>query len=309
MIIWGMSGKGHDASITVWSENVLLHESYTRAAEHDATELYGLLKYGEPDLVVWYENPYTKSFRQLYAGQSRPFARNKIGSYLKKYGINCKWTYVQHHEAHAAHFYDQDTFDEAVVFVIDSIGEWDCTSVWHAKDGKLKKLGSQRYPDSLGLFYSSMVKEAGMTPQKDEATFESLASIGMINDALLAQMKKELMIDNPWRPVFTKNMHKGLGGLYETYNQIEIASTTQHLFCDIVINMIDYWTEKLGCKNVILSGGCAFNRGVRKRVKEKYNIWVPNNPGDGGSAKSAVLAYLRKKTRLNVAPNQIGANT
>lgn len=310
MIIWGMSGKGHDASITVWDSGTLYHESYSRESRHNQDEIYGLLKYGDPELVVWYENPYTKAIRQWYAGQPNPIKRNNVTSYLKSLGINCKWTYVQHHEAHAAHYYDQDTFDEAIVVVIDSIGEWDCTSVWHAKDKKLVKLGQQRYPDSVGLFYSSMVKEAGMTPQKDEATFESLASIGMVNDRLLSDMKHDLLITHPWRPVFARSMHRGLGGLYEQYNQIEIASTAQHLFEEIVMNTVKYWTKHLKCKNVILSGGCAFNKGIRSRIKENgYRLWVPNNPGDGGSAKSCVLAYLRKKTSFDVPVNQGGLNT
>ncbi|OUT92800.1 MAG: hypothetical protein CBB96_05610 [Gammaproteobacteria bacterium TMED36] len=313
MIIWGMSGKGHDASLTVWDDHRLIYEAYTRDKTHHKLlkrDFISVSKNYRPDLVVWYENPYTKALRQLWARQSKPFSRNNVSKYLKDLGLNTKWTYVQHHKAHAAHYY-QSEWNDAVIVVIDSIGEWDCTSVWHGVKDNLYKMGSQRYPDSLGLFYSSMVKEAGMKPQKDEAAFESLGSIGMTNVRLLKELEDNLIISNdPWRPVFSYNLHKGAGGDYEHYNQVEIASSTQYLFEEMVLKVVKHWTKKLKCKNVILSGGCAFNRGVRLKIQDAgFKLWVPDNPGDGGSAKSCVLAYFGKKTGFDISPNEIGVDT
>ena len=66
-IIWGMSGKGHDASIVVFKNESVVFESYTQDKEHDAAIIEKIKQeHGEPDLVVWYENPWKKMLRQWW---------------------------------------------------------------------------------------------------------------------------------------------------------------------------------------------------------------------------------------------------
>jgi predicted NodU family carbamoyl transferase len=316
MIIWGMSGKGHDASVTVWGPNkitglpTLLYENYTRNKRHNKSEIKKLLRYGKPDRIVWYEKPFKKALRMLYAGQEKPFKRNRIKSYLKDL---CdfplpKCVYINHHEAHAAHFYDSP-FKEALIFVIDSIGEWDCTSVWKGKSysGHLVKLDSVSYPDSLGLWYSSMTKAAGLKPNSDEGTFESLYDESQLDEFALRAVEKYIM-PHEWRPMFWKNLHRGVGDSLpgpKKFTPIEIATATQFVFSQKVTKMITHWCEKEQINNVVLAGGCAFNKSVRKDITDLgFNLWVPNNPGDGGSAKSCVNAYLRKKALVDISLNQ-----
>ena len=51
----------------------------------------------------------------------------------------------------------------------------------------------------------------------------------------------------------------------------------QSIFEDLISNIYNHWTMKLNCTEVIFTGGCAFNKGIRNKI----NIWVPSNPGDG----------------------------
>ena len=155
MIIWGMSKNGHDWAIAIFKDKKYLRTISGKGRKHTLKAVVEAEAYGEPDLVVWYENPYLKSIRQFLAGQKNPFKRNNIRKYLKDLNINCKWTYVGHHESHAAAFY-KSGFEDATIVVLDSIGEFDCTSIWKAENGKLKKLKSSKYPHSIGLFYSAM---------------------------------------------------------------------------------------------------------------------------------------------------------
>ena len=48
---------------------------------------------------------------------------------------------------------------------MDSIGEWECPTIWQGKDNKLKKIYSQRYPHSVGLYYSAMTQRCGLEPK------------------------------------------------------------------------------------------------------------------------------------------------
>ena len=315
MIIWGMSGKGHDASVTVWGPNEttglieLLHEDYTRDKKHDKEHLDQLLMYGDPELVVWYEKPWKKAFRMLYAGQPQAFRRNMLRSYLKEVmSIKCKVVCIDHHEAHSGHFYDSP-FDEALIFVIDSIGEWDCTSVWRGKSysGHLVKLDRVSYPDSLGLWYSSMTKVAGLKPNSDEGKLESMSDDNHLDEYALRAVEKYIM-PHSWKPMFWENLHRGVGDSLpgpKKFTPVEIATATQFAFSQKITKMIQHWCDKEKINNVVLAGGCAFNKGVRKDITDLgYDLWVPDNPGDGGSAKSCVNVYLRKKALIDISLNQ-----
>lgn len=289
--IWGMSGHGHDASITVWYENDLMEELYTSKPYHTYEDVSSLKKkFGTPDLVVWYESPFWKSTRQWYAGQANPWQRNKVRKILDSIGLDkTAWTNVLHHEAHAAWAHESN-FGKCLIFVMDSIGEWDCTSVWIKEGPDIAKKASIRYPDSLGLFYSAMTQEAGLVPNKDESKLMNMSQAA--NPHLKQKIKNELLLSASWQPRFSKNLHRGLGGKYSNIDPQDIASCTQEIFEDLVINMIDHWVKKEQTNNIVLSGGCAHNSKLVKKLKKlPYNVWIPPRPGDDGSAYSAVLSY------------------
>ena len=66
--------------------------------------------------------------------------------------------------------------------MVDSIGEWDCTSIWTAKYVKghacYKKVWSRWYPQSIGLWYSALTKWAGLRPLDEEYIFMGMAAYG-----------------------------------------------------------------------------------------------------------------------------------
>jgi len=293
MIIWGMVGNSHDASIAVFKDMKFqaLYTSKDRVHSDDLMAKACHTNMAGPDLVVWYERPFKKAIRQLYAGQSKPFSRNKVKKYIKKLGVSAPIRYVSHHQAHAAHYYNS-LFTDATIIVIDSIGEWDTTTIWQAQGDILKKRYSTRYPDSLGLFYSSITKRCGLVPQKDESKIEQWK--GYVDPIVKKAIEDDLIIKHKWKPIFKYNMHKGIGNWRPTFTADEIAPAAQEVFEDLVLKVSDYAQSKLPSKNLVLAGGCAFNNGVREKLKEKWDkVYYPSNPGDAGSAETCVLAYLR----------------
>lgn len=288
--IWGMSGNGHDASFAVFYDDKLMMTNYSSRKSHSQREIDRARKrFGKPDLIVWYENPYLKGVRQFLVGQNDPIKRNNVRKYLDILGLDCPWTYVSHHKAHAGWYYESP-FNEALIFVIDAIGEFDCTSVWRGDKNKIKKLGSVKYPDSLGLFFSSMTQAAGLQPMKDEG---KLTVGGEPNTIIRNKIFNELIVNHPWKPMFYQNLHKGLPknffGLQAKSH--EIGYEAQYAFDTMLRRMVEHWQKKTGITNIIFSGGCAFN----SHLKEMYpDCWIPENPGDGGSCVGAVRAKLRK---------------
>ena len=50
--------------------------------------------------------------------------------------------------------------------------------MWHGKNNKLRKIHSQGYPHSLGLFYSAMTQRCGLVPNRDEYMIASMGDAG-----------------------------------------------------------------------------------------------------------------------------------
>ena len=163
MFITGLSYGFHDAAATrIDTSGIIYHavhsERYTR--KKNDRNLHSMYK--AEGKTVFYEKPFRKNLRRLYAGQKwkpRPKADH----------------YVNHHWSHAAAaYYTRPWKEEPVCVVIDAIGEWDTASIWWKK----KKVWSMRYPQSLGLFYSAMTDYIGLKPMEDEHILMGMAAFG-----------------------------------------------------------------------------------------------------------------------------------
>ena len=172
MNILGISAGFHDAAATVLSPqgDILFaghSERYSKIkndANIDADLINELYEY-DIDTIAYYERPWNKQLRQLYSGQGIEWDKLTVRQILKQQipGIMMPYKKVKnynHHLCHAAAGFQTSPFDRATVVVIDAIGEWDTISIWGAEyvDGRAKytKLWGQRYPHSIGLFYSAM---------------------------------------------------------------------------------------------------------------------------------------------------------
>ena len=177
MNILGVSAGFHDAAATVLSSqgDVLFagHSERYSKRKNDANFCQGLLDdilpYG-PEHVAYYERPWAKQLRQLYAGQGIEWDKLSVKRILQDQIGQRAWQDVKHyhsynhHLSHAAGGFQTSPYDRATVVVIDAIGEWDTISIWGAEyDGqgraRYRRLWGQRYPHSLGLFYSAITQE------------------------------------------------------------------------------------------------------------------------------------------------------
>ena len=185
MITWGISANSHDAALAVFTNEGLEFASHAERfsgikndAHLNADLINYALKWGKPDEVVWYERPFVKTLRQLRAGQGWNYNENNIRNYLKGYGITAPIRYTNHHHSHAAAGYYTSPFTDATVVCIDSIGEFETLTVWEGKGNNLKKIYSQGYPHSVGLWYSAMTQRVGLKPNEDEYILMGMAAYG-----------------------------------------------------------------------------------------------------------------------------------
>lgn len=300
MISWGISANSHDAALAVFCDEKLVFASHSerfsgiKNDKHLCKELIDYaLRFGDPDCVYWYENPYLKTARQLFAGQGWKWSDNNIKKYLAQWNITCPIKYTTHHKSHAAGGYYTSGFEDAAVVVIDAIGEFETLTIWHGQGNKLKKVASKSFPHSIGLFYSAMTQRVGLKPLEDEYILMGMAAYG--NPYTLSPRIMQDFVKSFSEFEFKKNLHRGcLDWAPElTISQsFEIAAAVQLVYEYFLVEALTLARDLTKSSNLVLMGGCALNCSANRLTGNYFgNTWIMPNPGDAGSAIGAVLAH------------------
>jgi carbamoyltransferase len=302
MIIWGISANSHDASITVVQDQKILFagqsERYSGVkndAHLNAAIVQDAKQHGEPDLIVWYEKPWLKSLRQLHAGQG--WVNNDVRRYLNQHNITTPFATVGHHTSHAAGGYYTSPFEEAAVLVIDAIGEFDTTTIWHGQGKKLEKKFSIKYPHSLGLWYSAMTQRVGLKPNEEEYILMGMAAYG--DPLKYTPMILEDFFDSRHMLKLNHNLHRGCmwwrPELNTQQDKYDIAAATQFIYEMSFHDLLDEAKKLTGSKNLVLGGGCALNC-VANSIAFQYfeQVWIMPNPGDAGNSLGAIAAHQQE---------------
>lgn len=299
MITWGISANSHDAALAVFQDGVLKFASHSErfsGIKNDRNLHDGMLhhvreQFGDPAEIVWYERPFVKTLRQLYAGQGWKYNDNNIKAYLAKYGVTAPISYVGHHHSHAAGGYFTSPFNDACVVVIDAIGEFETLTIWKAEGPKLTKVYSKWFPNSIGLFYSAMTQRVGLKPLEDEYILMGMSAYG--DDRYYKRLKSDFVDTSKWHS-FKHNLHRGCQWWAPDLivnDSFDIARATQHVYEDMFKNVMRHSIRLVESDNLVLMGGCALNCLANRLTGNYYgNTWIMPNPGDAGSAIGAVLA-------------------
>jgi carbamoyltransferase len=300
MITWGISANSHDAALAVFVDNQLEFASHSERfsrIKNDPDLNSKLIEYayhfGNPNQIIWYEKPWLKSLRQIKAGQG--LVNNNIKKYLKQYDLNVVIKTVYHHHSHAAAGYYTSGFDKAVIVVIDAIGEFDTITFWIGEGNKLKKIYSQQYPHSVGLWYSAMTQRIGLKPNEEEYILMGMAGYGT-SYKLAKRISDDFILDYD-TCTFKNNLHRGCRNWAPDLNIddiFDIAAGTQLVY-EKLFKKILYRAKNLtDCNNLVLMGGCALNCTANNLAFELFEqVWIMPNPGDAGSAVGAVLAHKK----------------
>jgi carbamoyltransferase len=298
----GLSCGFHDAAVSVIdsSGNIVFaghSERYSKNKHDDnlcGPIIEDALQYTKDYQIHYYERPLLKYLRQLIVGQKPALVnlnvKNIIGSDNIKLLGNKKVYTHNHHLSHAAAGFQTSPFDDATVVIIDAIGEFDTITIWHAEYNagiaKYKKLWSQSYPHSIGLFYSAMTQRVGLRPLDEEYILMGMAAYGKSNS--VDKMSAELI--ESYRDItFKDNLHIGVA---ETFLQgvdvMDIAHSTQMIAEQLIMNVISKAKMLGSSKNLVYGGGVALNCSANRLLGDYYNnIWIMPNPGDAGSSLGA----------------------
>jgi len=291
MIVWGVNALNHGSSIAVFSnENFVGNSLYTEEIPLD-------FPLERPDRIFWYERPWLKKARQVYAGQySRAFDLSVLPStVLNNLGLgSVPVIYTPHHASHASAGYYTSPFDHCAIVVLDAIGEFECATIWEGSQGKIRKVWSKSYPNSLGLFYSAFTKLIGYQPLKEEHLLQQLSDYGdpskFYND-VKGYITGVLNC--------TYNLHKGVQNWkcqITEQDRKDIAASVQMVFEEQVEAIMSIARNLIKSNNLVYMGGCALNSKANKKVLKQWNqCWSLPNPGDPSSSIGAVLYHTKNK--------------
>jgi carbamoyltransferase len=309
MIAWGINALNHGSSLAVFDNSGLLRQFSISEDDSNLPSAFTrkALDLGAPTDIFWYEQPWVKKARQIYAGQYKTAVDMSVlpSRWIKN--RRYKWVnlhYTPHHASHAAAGYYTSPFNHCAVVVLDAIGEFECATIWNCMHGEMKKVWSARYPHSLGLFYSAFTKLLGLTPIRDEFVLQQMARQGdprrfssTINDYL-----------NGKTVGFNYNFHRGVqnwpDGLMTLQEQCDLAASVQEAFEIQVARVMYKATDLTRSNSLVYMGGCAMNSDANKNEVDrqfKY-VWSLPNPGDASSAIGAVLYHTKQRIQRDWGP-------
>jgi len=292
MIILGINETSHDASVSLIENGNILFAAHAERYSKVKNDWYinqklinDAFNYGKPDQIAYYEKPYLKKSRLLFGGSSDWKPKFDLLGIPRK---NFK-----HHYSHAAAGYYTSNFDDAVIVVIDAIGEWNTSTIWVGEGNKIKHIESINYPLSFGLFYSAFTKLVGLKPNEEEYIFMGMAGYG---DSL-----KYLKEIDDYFPVFDRqkyNFHQGINDwpyVILQQDRFDIAAAVQLVYENRLLEFMRYAKQQTKKTKLVFMGGCALNCSANTKLWDMFeDIWIMPNPGDAGSSLGAAAALYGK---------------
>jgi carbamoyltransferase len=307
--ILGVSAGFHDAAVSLVREDGKIvfagHSERYSKQKNDADICHGLvaeIRNYDIDTIAWYEKPWLKQSRQLYSGQGVDWNRITLNQNIR-YQLS-PWLHqhprrtvsYNHHLSHAAAGFQTGPYTRATIVVIDAIGEWDTISIWGAEYDQTnravyKKLWGQRYPHSIGLFYSAITSRVGLRLLDEEYITMGMAGWGRA--AWIDKMRQDLVADVD-EVRFTQNLHAGVDADWlAAADNNDIACTAQQLAEELIYSVMKRARAFNWSSNLVYMGGVALNCLANRNLGEYFDhIWIMPNPSDAGSSLgAAALAF------------------
>jgi carbamoyltransferase len=306
MINWGINALNHGSSLAVFNDNELVSWSNCQDDELDTSVITQALYQGAPDRIFWYERPWVKKARQVYAGQYRTALDLSTlpKRYLNKIKVHyAPITYTPHHGSHAAAGYYTSPFNHCAIVVLDAIGEFECATIWEGKHGEMRKVWRRSYPHSLGLFYSAFTKLIGLTPIKDEYLLQKMAEQG---DKQRYFKEVNDYVSNTVNLKY--NLHRGVLNwpypIETLQDQCDIAAAVQDAFARQVFMVMKQAKQLINTDCLVYMGGCAMNSKTNQTIVEPMfdYRWSLPNPGDPSSSIGAVAYHNKQRIYRNWDP-------
>jgi len=350
MNILGISAHYHDSAAALVVDGLpVCAVQEERLSRHKGDAAFPLLAIDsclqhagiEPDdldAVVFYERPMLKFDRILtcalraFPQSWRAFPKamkNSLGEKVWMRGIisshlgvpGSKVLFTEHHQSHAAAAFLTAPTRRAAIMTADAVGEWATLSVG---DGErvangpttIRRFREIRFPDSLGMLYSTFTAYLGFKVNEDEYKVMGLAAYGR---PTLAEQVRKLIRRTPdgafaldldyfefhstAERSYSSRFVELFGPPRSPYEPIDLdsaegqrfadcAASVQRVLEDTLVSIARALHQETGLPDLCLGGGVALNGVANARLLSESGferVVVPPAPGDAGCAIGAAL--------------------
>jgi carbamoyltransferase len=297
MKILGINETTHDAAVCLIDGGEIVFAGHAERYTKEKNDWYtndlliaDALTYGKPDKIAYYEDYWLKKLRIARHGGfggGKPYFKS---SPLLR-GIPVKS--FKHHYSHAAAGYYTSNMTDALIVVLDAIGEFDTGSIWVGEGNKIKPVDKLKYPLSFGLFYSAFTDLLGLKANEEEYIMMGMAAYGDSK-----RYWKKVNSYFPWVGNQKYNLHQGITDWDEPIDEqakFDIAAAVQAVYEQRLWDIMCSYKVETGKENLVFMGGCALNSKANTMLWDIFkNVWIMPNPGDAGSALGAAAALYGK---------------
>jgi carbamoyltransferase len=229
-----------------------------------------------------------------------------------------RFSYIDHHLAHAASAFHLSPFEEAAILCIDGAGEDITTWFGHGQGTRTVRRHCVRLPHSLGLFYSAVTHWLGFKPWGGEGKVMGLASYGD-PDRFYREMRElvhwtedgQLTLDlryfsyhlSGWERWVSPAFLGRFGPAREPESEMtrhyeDVAAALQRVVEDAALALVRHLHRIVPSRNLCLAGGVALNSVMNGRIALEgpfERIFIQPAANDAGTAlgSALVLAHGR----------------
>lgn len=220
--------------------------------------------------------------------------------------------FTPHHRSHAASAFYPSPFNEAAILIVDGVGEWATTSLWHGQGSDISIIRETRFPHSLGLLYSAFTQYCGFKVNSGEYKLMGLAPFG---EPLFKKLIYKQLIEvdpegdfrlnleyfdfasgtNTISPLFYKLFSYPPRNPDEmiTLHYMNVAASIQSVLNEVMISQANNALRLTKSKNLCMAGGvalnCVTNTKIARHAEGLNGIWIQPAAGDAGGALGAAL--------------------
>lgn len=255
---------------------------------------------------------------------------NSLKKEFEKYfqaKVSAKIYNIDHHTAHIASSVFFSDMKNSNFISVDGFGDFVSTVTGYFDGKNIIKFNEVLFPHSLGLFYTAMTQYLGFMNYGDEYKVMGLAPYGKpkyINKLreIISYDKKNLFrlnlkyflhhlgnVEMTWLnggpkigKIFSNDLEKLLGEQRKKDDDLlqyhkDVAASTQKIFEEILINIVNDLYEKNKNKNLCISGGSGMNsvaNGILSEKTKYSKIYIPPAPGDAGGSLGSAVYQINK---------------
>jgi carbamoyltransferase len=238
-----------------------------------------------------------------------------------------RFLFGEHHLSHAASAFYPSPFNEAIILVLDGVGEWATSTVAIGRGNDIEIIKEIHFPHSIGLLYSAFTYFTGFKVNSGEYKVMGLAPYGtprfkefILKNIIDLKPDGSYRLDQSYFNYSTglTMTNRRFADLFkvpvrkpesEQLSQVhmDLAASIQAVTEEVVLNMTRALSQEYKIPNLCMAGGVALNCVANGKIlKERYfkDIWIQPAAGDAGGALGVAEAVWYKELKNKRIPHK-----